>query len=96
MIRIKTTPSRKDGHICVRVDYVNVEDERVTDIVFTEEFQIREDRQGCSYVSRAEFEAGHALPGTFWLDEEGRRHFHVKADPGFVGLFGTEAGFVKG
>jgi len=88
-LRTRVSAELVDGLIRVTVGWVEVENGRPGAELFTETFAISPDRAGCSYFSRVVFDKGEVLPGTFWVDEAGNRHFVMAADPGLVGLIGV-------
>ncbi len=91
-LRLKLTP-RTDGDVThLKLEWVNVDGEQIGETMFAEEFRIGKNREGCAYISRVEFIDAQVLPGTFWLDEAGRRHFRVDADAGQLTAFGQAAG----
>ncbi len=98
MIRLKITPQflgtviecGADG-INLLLEWVEVDDkEQIVGVVGTEEFTVMTKRDGCSYVTRGAFSEGRMLPGTFWVDEAGHRHFVMSAEAGQVGTLGME------
>jgi hypothetical protein len=91
MIRCKITPAASELGITIRLEWVEIQDEQIVKVLGKEEFSVQARRQGCSYVSRAAFPVGQLLPGTFWLDERGSRHFVLDAEAGLVGMDGSQA-----
>lgn len=89
---MKVTP-RLDGD-CVHVllEWVRIADERVAEVVHTEEFRIAHHRVGCAYVSAVRIAEAVVQPGSFWLDELGLRHFVVKAEVGAFNMTGGSSG----
>jgi hypothetical protein len=91
VIRAKITPRFAEDSVTLVVEWVEIlEGEQVGKTLVREEFSIARRREGCSYVTRGGFDEGRMQPGTFWIDEEGRRHFVVQAEAGVVGLIGKE------
>lgn len=95
MIRCKITPKfteSGDGTpgVYLLMEWVEVVDEQIVGVIRSEEFELKQNREGCSYITRGGMDQGHFLPGTFWVDEQGHRHFVMQAEPGAVGLFGEE------
>lgn len=89
MIRLKITPRFTDAGVRLLLEWVDIaEGELIAGVVASEEFELKQAREGCAYVTRGSFEEGTFLPGTFWIDEAGRRHFVLDAEAGHVGLFG--------
>lgn len=98
MIRCRITPkftgmSRTDyengeSGVHLLLEWVEVVDEQIVNVLATEEFVISADRAGCAYVTRGAFDEGRLLPGTFWVDEAGHRHFVMQAEAGVIGLTG--------
>lgn len=92
-LRFRVTPTLDlDGMIHVKLELCDVRGEQVAGVVLSEEWRVSPKRAGCACVSRACFAEGQALPGTFWEDEEGRRHFVVQAEAGEIGLVGQPIG----
>lgn len=91
-VRAKVTPTLIDAGIRVIIEWVNVENEQVGEVLGTEEFSIAINRMGSSYVSRIAVEQASELPATFWIDERGKRHFSLLAEAGVVGVTGAEIG----
>lgn len=94
MIRPKITPTlNNDGTIAVRVDWLEIaEGEQIRGVLFTEEFAFGHDAQaaGTGYVSRVAVDAADVRPGTFAVEEGGRRHFVCFAETGHLGITGQE------
>lgn len=89
MIRCKVTPHFTDEGVRIVLEWVEIVDEKIAAVVATEEFTLNANREGCSYVTRGGFDAGKLMPGTFWIDEKGSRHFVMEAEPGQVGMIGN-------
>jgi hypothetical protein len=84
MIRAKITPTpTAEGNTNVRIDWIEIlPGEQPGAVKFSEEFQLSPQRSGSSYVSRLCVDQHHEQLGTFWLDEAGRRHLVMVAEPG--------------
>lgn len=88
-VRAKITPTLNvKGLIHLKIDWISVEADLPGEVRFSEEFALSPERPGCSYVSRVCVGEATVLPGTFWLDEEGRRHFRLDAEVALLGLAG--------
>lgn len=84
--------ARLEGNLIhLSIKWVEVVNNEIKELEkpFKEEFKISTEKSDCSYLSRACFPPGLALPGTFWLDEKGNRHFYINADAGKVGAIGS-------
>jgi hypothetical protein len=96
MIRAKISASYAvDGELAIKVEWIDVDEaSNMGQVHATEQFTISgpKAKAGCAYVSRAAFDEGQFLPGTFWLDENGMRHFYMQADPGTFNLMGQPVG----
>ncbi len=79
-----------DGSILIQMDWVDVRDEKLVKTLATE--KVRMNRSGPSYISRTVFAEGSFLPGTFWVDEAGKRHFIMEAEAGVIPLVGHDMG----
>ncbi len=100
MIRLKITPRFVDSDTQdvtgvvgtnLLLEWVEVDDkEQIVGVVGTEEFTVMVNREGSSYITRGAFPEGRMLPGTFWVDEAGHRHFVMSAEAGQVGALGME------
>jgi hypothetical protein len=78
------------GLIHVVVEWQEVlEGEVLGEVKFREEWKTGGEM---SYVSRVAVEDANVLPGTFCMDQAGRRHFHLRAEVGEIGLLGSPAG----
>jgi hypothetical protein len=98
-LRAKISPKLADDGslIHLKVEWVEVVDNQIVgEPKAVEEFQISSGHDGCAYVSRACFEKGEMLPGTFWLDEAGHRHFYLTGEAAEIGSVGLSAGLVQG
>lgn len=92
MIRCKITPRFTEAGFVITVEWVDIaEGEVITRTIGTEEFAITSAREGCAYVTRGGFDEGRMQPGTFWIDEAGRRHFVMDVEAGAIGLTGEMA-----
>lgn len=97
MIRLKITPRFTDAPgVHLLLEWVEVMDEQITQVVATEEFVLSRNREGCSYITRGSFDLGEMMPGTFWIDEAGHRHFVMQAEPGHIGLVGNTTQQMRG
>lgn len=86
-LRAQITPTIDlDGFVKIKIDWVRVVDSQVGEVIASEEFRISSTRVGCSYISRAAFNEGNFLPGTFWTDEQGKRHFIVQVNAGTIDM----------
>jgi hypothetical protein len=91
MIRLKITPRFTEDGVQLALEWVEIVNESIFRTVAVEEFAIAARREGCAYVTRGSFDVGQMMPGTFWIDEAGRRHFVIEAEAGLVGLTGSQA-----
>lgn len=92
--RARIIPSiDKDGMIHVCIEWVHLKDDTVDPevVLFKEEFRISPSRSA-SYVSRVEISECKELPGTFWTDERGLRHFIANIEPAQMGLIAQPLG----
>ena len=90
MIRAKITPIFVADGVRILIQWVRIENELPGEVIAEEEFAIAASRSGSSYVSAVEVESAVKRKGTFWIDEAGLRHFIIVAEPGDMGVFGTE------
>lgn len=86
-----------DGFVNTTIEWMRVVDNQIIGAPLeTEEFRMSMHRSAsCSYVSRVVSQEADVTPGTFWIDEEGRRHFFVKADAGELHKIGMECDLKK-
>lgn len=90
-VRAKITPTLEaDGMLQVQIDWVRVEGGVPGEVLSSESFRVSPARAGCAYFSRAVAPASAVSEGTFWLDEDGRRHFLLDARPAALSATGKE------
>lgn len=87
-LRAKITPALKsDGRIHILIEWVQVQDNQLGEVKFSEEFQLVDSAVG-SYVSRVCVSEAQVLSSTFWVDGAGLRHFRVNAEIAHLGTIG--------
>ena len=91
MIRAKITPVSREGGIFLKIEWCRIEDERIVEVMQTEEVLFADGGKAVSYISRAEFNDGNFRLGTFSLDAQGLRHFVLHADAVKMGVTGGNA-----
>ena len=77
--------------ILVTLQWVATKDGVIQPRVQTEQVRIGTSRPDVGYLSRAVFTSGAFVPGTFWVDENGHRHFVLEAEAGVIDMFGKGA-----
>lgn len=86
-IRAKITPYLHDGLIGINIEWVNIVNEQPGEVVAREEFRTDPEKE-FSYVSKISFIEGVELPGTFYLNKDGKRNFVISVDTGNIKLIG--------
>lgn len=91
-IRLKLSAKTVGDKIHFNLDWVDVVNEEIKSVIGNEEFamSVKKCEAGCAYVSRVSFREGEEGPGTFWIDENGLRHFLVSAEKGNFDFSGSE------
>lgn len=90
MLRAKITPAiEADGSILVRVEWI---DDETRETQRAEEFRVKPDRIGCSFVSELVFSDEPHVSIPYFVDEEGRRHFRARAETARVGAVAGSLG----
>ena len=93
MIRAKITPTWSEDLVHIVIEWIRVENETPGEVVYTESFSMTKERMGVSaYVTKGMANVFDDQPNTFWLDENGNRHFVLHVDPATLFSEGQNAG----
>lgn len=86
MLRARITPTvDAQGAACVKIEWVEIHEGMIHGVRHVEEFRVLPNRFGCSLISSVEVSEATVNEGrSLWVDENGKRHFRMKAEGGRI------------